>query len=108
MRGKGKTIVLVHGLGGPLMWQKVLPLLQNHYHVAVVHLPGFGRSDKPDAAYTVQFFVETLSAVFRSLKTERCVLAGISLGGRIAIEYALRYPGQIEKLVLVSCAGLSG
>lgn len=108
MRAKGKTLVLVHGLGGPLMWQKVLPLLQKHYHVVVVHLPGFGRSDKPDAAYTVQFFVDTLSAIFRSLKIQRCVLTGISLGGRIAIEYALQSTEQVEKLVLISSAGLSG
>lgn len=106
--GKGKTLVLIHGLGGPLMWQKILPLLETRYHVIVVHLPGFGSSGKPHASYSIQFFVEILSAVLVKLGIGRCAFTGISLGGRIAAEYALRNPEHVDKLVLVSSTGLSG
>ncbi len=106
--GKGKILVLIHGLGGPLMWQKILPQLETRYRVIVVHLPGFGRSSKPHASYSIQFFVESLSEVLFKLGIERCAFTGISLGGRIVAEYALRNPGRVDKLVLVSSTGLSG
>lgn len=112
--GKGKPLVLIHGLGGPLMWTKVVPLFQEHYRVVVVHLPGFGLSSKPrsirnqqEALYTIPFFTRILSEVLLSLVIEHPVVAGISLGGRVAVEYALSNSGCVEKLVLISSTGLS-
>jgi len=70
-------------------------------------LPGSGASGKPEAPYTPEWFVDVLDAFRESLGRDRVVLAGHSLGGRLALEYALRYPEHTEALILLAPAGLS-
>lgn len=70
-------------------------------------LPGSGASDKPEAPYTPEWFVEVLEGIRESLGRDRVVLAGHSLGGRLALEYALAHPERVEALILLAPAGLS-
>lgn len=69
-------------------------------------LPGSGASGKPDVPYSPQWFVEVLDDIRESLGRDRVVVAGHSLGGRLALEYALKYPERTEALVLLAPAGL--
>jgi len=107
-RGAGKPVVLVHGLGGPLMWKQLTPLLEKDFRVVVIDLPGFGQSAKPAASYTIEYFTRFLKAILRELKIERSILVGVSLGGRISAELALASSNSVERLVLISSTGLSG
>jgi pimeloyl-ACP methyl ester carboxylesterase len=70
-------------------------------------LPGSGASGKPEAPYTPEWFVEVLDGLRETLGRDRVVLAGHSLGGRLALEYALVHPDHTEALVLLAPAGLS-
>lgn len=70
-------------------------------------LPGSGASDKPDAPYTPSWFVEVLDDFRESLGADSVVLAGHSLGGRLALEYTLCHPDRVEALLLFAPAGLS-
>lgn len=70
-------------------------------------LPGSGASGKPEAPYTPEWFVEILDGLREALGREKVVLAGHSLGGRLALEYALARPDRVEALVLLAPAGLS-
>lgn len=70
-------------------------------------LPGSGASDKPQAPYTPEWFVGILEGLRESLGRDRLVLAGHSLGGRLALEYTLAHPERVEALVLLAPAGLS-
>ena len=101
------TLVLIHGLGASAeRWAKVIPLFDDTYHVIVPDLVGFGYSDKPTVDYTPDFFSEFLENFFAASNIRRPSIIGSSLGGQIAIEYAARHSEHIEKLVLVSPAGI--
>jgi len=103
---KGSVVVLVHGLGGYIEnWlYNIGPLSQAH-RVYAVDLPGFGRSDKPlvrDLTVLVRFIADFLEI----LSIDKASLIGNSLGGGLALQFALDYPKKIEKLVLVDNAGM--
>src|SRR3970040_591692 len=106
--GDSKNIlVLVHGLGASAeRWNNVIPNFAKHYHVIVPDLIGFGYSDKPVVDYTPDFFLGFLGKFFDALGIKRPNVIGSSLGGQIAAEYASANTNNIEKLILVSPAGV--
>ena len=101
------TLVLVHGLGASAeRWEKVIPEFSKKYRVVVPDLIGFGYSDKPLADYTPEFFSEFLKKFFNAADIKRPYLIGSSLGGQVTAEYSAANPDDIEKLILVSPAGV--
>ena len=99
--GDGPAVVLLHGLGATN--SSMLPTLAelSHDHrVLAPDLPGFGESGKPLRAYHPAFYAAWLRAFLDATGVERAVLVGNSMGGRIAIEMALRHPTRVERLVL--------
>ena len=77
------------------------------YAFVQVDLPGFG--DSPLASQgglSLNDYCTTLEALFKKLGLAQVTLVGHSLGGRIAIKFAARAPDQVEKLVLISAAGI--
>jgi len=76
------------------------------YRVIVPDLPGFGRTGIPGEPFAPLDYLSFLDGFLRELKIDRAVLCGQSLGGGIALLYAIRCPEKVEKLVLVDCAGL--
>lgn len=102
-----KTIVLIHGLGASAeRWECVMPYFTKKYRVIAPDLIGFGLSDKPNADYTIDFFVKFLSDFLDSLEIKEATLVGSSLGGQIVAEYAISNPTKLEKMVLVSPSGV--
>jgi 4,5:9,10-diseco-3-hydroxy-5,9,17-trioxoandrosta-1(10),2-diene-4-oate hydrolase len=68
---------------------------------------GYGQSSKPaDVEYTLDFFVAALRAQLLALELPRCVLVGNSLGGAIALKYALDYPEHVSRLVMMAPGGV--
>ncbi len=101
------TLVLIHGLGASAeRWNHVIPLLEDNFRVIVPDLIGFGYSDKPTADYTPDFFSDFLEKFFTALNIKRPNLIGSSLGGQISAEYTASHSENIEKLILVSPAGM--
>ena len=102
-----KTLVLIHGLGASAeRWSGVIPIFAKNYHVIVPDLIGFGYSDKPLVDYTPSFFSDFISDFFETLHLIRPNVIGSSLGGQIIAEYASINSSNIEKLILVSPAGV--
>ncbi len=101
--GGGLPFVLVHGLGDEAdTWRRVLPALAAHHRVIAVDLPGFGRSDKPDAPYSVPWYADTVLDLLDTLQLERVVLAGHSLGAVTAHWLALEAPERVAGLMLLA------
>ena len=67
-------------------------------------LPGHGSSAKPDAPYTIDFFAGMVRSLARELGVDEAVVAGSSLGGRVALELAAWYPSFTRALVLAAPA----
>ncbi len=106
--GRGSPPVLfLHGLGsaGYLEWRFNLPVIARSHRVFAPDLPGFGRSDQPADGYGIPLFGRVVEAYMRAHRL-RPVLVGASMGGRVALEVALRRPGSVRKLVLVNALGV--
>jgi pimeloyl-ACP methyl ester carboxylesterase len=105
--GRGANLVFIHGLGGEAShWALNIGPVAHSYHVYALDQIGFGKSDKPFIEYKIETFVDFLKEFMRVLDIPTATLVGNSLGGWIAADFAARYPGQVDMLVLVDAAGL--
>ena len=95
--GSGGNLVLLHGWGmhGGI-WQDVPSRLASRYRVHVVDLPGLGHSPSCEP-YTLDHMVQILSAAL----PQPVHVCGWSLGGEVAMQWALAQPQQVQKLILV-------
>lgn len=101
-----RTIVLLHGFtGSTKTWQHIVPQLEN-FHVVTVDLVGHGQTDAPAAVaeYSMDRQIALLEGLFEQLGLKRFLLLGYSMGGRVALSYAARYPERIEQLLLESAS----
>jgi pimeloyl-ACP methyl ester carboxylesterase len=100
--GKGVPVMLLHGLGASkITWLPLLAPLGQRYRVIVPDLPGHGESEKPRHEYTPRFYARVVRHLMDALEVERAAVVGNSLGGRIALELALRSPGRVAGLALL-------
>ena len=101
--GNGDPLVLIHGgLGGANGWSQNLEDLSKIYSVYAPDLPGFGNSQPISDDFQVSEFVDFIEEFTNTLGLKRFHLIGHSLGGGIALHFALKYPHKIDRLVLVS------
>ena len=106
--GKGRNVILIHGLGADSRhWAANIGPLSQDFHVIALDLIGYGQSDKPIMRYTIENFDNFLHGFLKELKIPRASLVGNSLGGWIALDFAIRHAPMVGKLVLVDAAGLS-
>ncbi|MFC1971758.1 alpha/beta fold hydrolase [Chloroflexota bacterium] len=106
--GQGDPLLVIHGGGGDAAtWLKNVSALADKYTVYVPDLPGFGDSQPLDGDYYIPELVEFTDNFTKRLGLERFHLIGHSIGGGVALKYALESPHKIRKLVLVSslCLG---
>lgn len=106
--GSGEeTILLIHGLASNAgFWRYAIPELAKNYRVIAVDLPGYGKSDKGDFDYGMKFYADEILGLINELNLSNVHLAGHSMGGQIALTFALNYPDRVNKLVLASPAGV--
>jgi pimeloyl-ACP methyl ester carboxylesterase len=106
--GEGRPLVFVHGLGGSWPnWLEQLPVFGREHRVIAVDLPGFGHSPMPGESITISGYARTLDALLGALDVDAAVVVGNSMGGFISAELAINFPQRVERLVLVSAAGIS-
>lgn len=101
--GHGPEVLLLHGLGGTrASLFETAAALSQRYRVHVPDLPGFGSSCKPArGGYSARWFADCMLGMMDELGISRAQLVGNSMGGRIAIEMALRSPERIGALGLL-------
>jgi pimeloyl-ACP methyl ester carboxylesterase len=103
VEGRGPAVLLVHGLGGfAESWRHNVEHLSRQGTVFAIDLPGFGCSGKPHTAYGLPFFADAVRAFVSALGIGPLTLVGHSLGGAVAVAYALAWPAAVERLALVS------
>ncbi|MCO5201257.1 MAG: alpha/beta hydrolase [Chloroflexi bacterium] len=108
--GSGDPLVLIMGLGGDLQgWALTAPALAKHFRVITYDNRGAGRSGAPDRPYTIAGMADDLAALLDALDIQKANILGFSMGGYIAQEFALKYPGRVDRLILLSTApGVDG
>ena len=90
-----------------LSWKTIMQTWTGSQPLVALDLPGYGNSDKPELEYSLSFYTGFLNAFLDTLNAQNVTLCGLSMGGAIALQYALRYPNYIGKLVLVAPWGVS-
>lgn len=100
LAGKGPAVVFIHGgLVDSRLWDDQFHVFAKHFSVLRYDLRGYGKSKFPDKSFS---HVDDLYALLRFLKIEKASFVGLSLGGNIAMEFALAHPEMTDKLVLVA------
>lgn len=106
--GATQPIVFVHGLSGSWPnWLEQLPVLAARHRVVTLDLPGFGHSPMPAAQITIPGYARLLDRLLDQLEIDAAAIVGNSMGGFIGAELAISFPQRVERLVLVSAAGIS-
>jgi 3-oxoadipate enol-lactonase len=107
--GRGRRLLVISGTGGDLRRHpNVLDgPLPNEFTVLSYDQRGLGQSDKPDAAYTMADYADDAAGLLGYLSWPSCAVVGVSFGGMVAQELALRHPALVDRLVL-ACTSAGG
>ncbi len=97
VQGEGPDLVMIHGWGmHGGVWGPVLDVLSAQFRLHIVDLPGLGHS-----ATVLPYTLDTLSDAVAQIAPEKVAVCGWSLGGQVALNWALRRPEQVDQLLLV-------
>lgn len=106
--GQGKPILILHGWSSSSdRWQNIGEILANkNMRIIVPDLPGFGKSQPPQTAWSLDNYVQWVKEFSESVDDLKggFMLLGHSFGGAIASKFAIQYNQKVEKLFLVSAA----
>jgi pimeloyl-ACP methyl ester carboxylesterase len=104
--GKGPPVLCVHGLTANCRsWDTIAEALAPRHKVMAVDLRGRGLSDKPRSGYSVERHCEDLRSLLADLDLPPIAVMGHSLGAVIALAFAAKYPGRVDRMILVDGAG---
>ncbi len=99
VRGQGPALVFLHGGFGDLrMWNDQVDFFARNFRVIRYDQPGFGKSTKPESEYSA---AAVLLKLLDHLEIQKANLAGNSMGGTLAIDFAILHPDRVSSLVIV-------
>jgi pimeloyl-ACP methyl ester carboxylesterase len=107
--GAGPVVLLIHANWANLIdWDPWVAALADGYRVLRFDMAGFGLTGPdPSGDYSLARTVALLDRLITHLKLERFTLAGASLGGTVAMHYAVSHPARVERLILASPGALN-
>ena len=101
---RGEAVVFLHGMTGSTQdWANQMSILSSKYRVVALDQRGHGKSAAPsdEEQYSIPIFANDVFALLRMLDVKKCCLAGHSIGGFTALQFALEHLGMLVALVLV-------
>jgi pimeloyl-ACP methyl ester carboxylesterase len=103
IEGNGETVVFIHGLSDNLhYWEFLAENLKVDYQILRVDLRGHGESELGDDEITIDLYCNDLVNLLDELSIDKLNLVGFSLGGAVALDFAVKYPERLSSLVLMS------
>jgi pimeloyl-ACP methyl ester carboxylesterase len=101
-------VLFVHGLGGQWQnWIQNIPRAALERRVVALDLPGFGLSPMPSEPISIPCYARVVEALAQDLGLGSVALVGNSMGGFVGADLVIDYPSRVERLVLVSAAGIT-
>ena len=99
--GNGKPLIILHGLFGLSdNWVSIGKLLSLSYHVIIPDLRNHGQSPH-NSNFNYSAMTDDISELMEDLEMESAVIIGHSMGGKVAMQFALQYPEKTDKLIVV-------
>jgi pimeloyl-ACP methyl ester carboxylesterase len=106
--GEGEPLVFIHGLSGCWQnWLENIPYFARDRRVIAVDLPGFGASPMPTRKISINGYAAVVDQLLDQLDVGQASIVGNSMGGFIGAELAIEFSTRVDRLVLVSAAGLT-
>ena len=103
VRGQGEPLLLIMGLGADMhFWEFQIPAFAERHRVIALDNRGMGQSGKPKGPYTVQEMADDAVAVLDAAGIQRAHVLGLSMGGMIAQDFAIRHGDRLGALVLAA------
>lgn len=103
IEGSGETLVFIHGLSDNLLyWENLANNLKSDYQILRFDLRGHGETELGEDEITVDILTNDLKNLLDDLNIKKASLIGFSLGGLIAMNFAVMYPDTLSSLVLMS------
>ena len=102
--GKGKPLVLLHGsyMNIPLNWSHMIPRLAKDRKIIVTELQGHGRTRDISREISYEGMADDVSGLLKHLNVDSADVLGYSMGAGVAFQFALRHPGQLRRLIILS------
>ncbi|MGG3284180.1 alpha/beta fold hydrolase [Paenibacillus solani] len=102
VKGEGKPLVFTHGASWDHeQWQPQVDFFSRRYQTVVWDVRGHGLSSLPDGKVNSEDFSRDLADLLNNLGIEKATLCGLSLGGHVSLQTAVRYPDKVAALVLI-------
>lgn len=107
VHGQGQPLVLVMGIGyDSSLWTLAqVPALSQKFQVVIFDNRDAGRSSQATSAYTIADMADDTAGLMDALDITKAHVCGLSMGGMIAMEFALRHPGRLDRMVLTGASG---
>ncbi|MDB5713947.1 MAG: alpha/beta hydrolase [Sphingomonadales bacterium] len=108
--GEGEsTVLFLHGIGGHIetFCRNIAPHAEAGYRVLAIDMLGHGYTAKPDGDYEIERYVDHLLKFLEVMDVKHANFAGTSLGGWVSARIAARHPEMVDRLSLISSAGLT-
>lgn len=100
-RGTGDVVLFLHGIGGNRTnWRDQLPIFGPHYHAVAWDARGYGLSDDYEGALDFGDFARDIVRLLDHLDAATAHIVGLSMGGRIALDFIARFPARVASLTL--------
>jgi pimeloyl-ACP methyl ester carboxylesterase len=108
LSGKGASLVLIHGFTDNLsMWYNQVPVLSERFKVLTYDVRGHGKTKTPEGGFSMALFADDLHSLLVALDIEQACMLGYSMGGRIALQFALAHPEMTTGLIFAN-SGVMG
>lgn len=105
VHGAGEPLVLIHGLGlDSSSWMPQIMAFSKKFKVVIFDNRGVGRTDAPKYAYSTAMMADDTVALLDAIGIGKAHILGLSLGGLISQEIAIRYPERLKSLILATTA----
>ncbi|MBE5969392.1 MAG: alpha/beta hydrolase [Lachnospiraceae bacterium] len=100
-KGEGFPLILLHGNSGNMSCFKAqIKEFSKDFHVYALDTRGHGKSKRGEAPFTIKQFADDLANFMNEHEIKKAHILGFSDGGNIALEFVLKYPEKVEKLIL--------
>ena len=107
VHGEGQPLILVMGIGyDSTLWTLAqVPALSKKFQVVIFDNRDAGRSSQATSAYTIADMADDTAALMDALDIKKAHVCGLSMGGMIVMEFALRHPGRLDRMILTGAPG---
>ncbi|WP_461201913.1 2-succinyl-6-hydroxy-2,4-cyclohexadiene-1-carboxylate synthase [Anoxybacillus sp. TBDG-1] len=105
MCGSGQPLLLLHGFTGSCQtWHPFISTWSQHMQCIAIDIIGHGQTDAPSDVqrYDIEIVAQDIVTLFKQLEIKKAHILGYSMGGRLALTFAIRYPQYVQTLILES------